>query len=135
MNNRYRLLMISLVAMLAAGGVSVYWHQSPTNRISEKSYYLIKKGDTQSDVEKVLGVPPGNYSGGATVMLSNTAFRQDRLVPNMFSDILFSDELWIGKDFCISVQFDPDGRVQDTKSYFVYPSSSFLEKYRSWLGW
>jgi hypothetical protein len=65
MSRRRRILGgLAILLTLAAVGVGIQWLLTPKHRITKESLELIKVGMTQSEVEDILGVPPGDYSHG-----------------------------------------------------------------------
>jgi hypothetical protein len=106
---RKRLLVVlfALVALAVAGAVTVLW---PWPRVTKESYERIKLGMTRGEVEAILGVPPGDYTGGPT--------RSSRLKSEMeiAHDLSWSGgspetwgEWWKGDAADVMVRFSPSG--------------------------
>jgi hypothetical protein len=134
------------VATLIVAGAIVVWSVTPTDRINEETFKLIRNGMTQPEIEAILMVPPGDYSNGA-ILIS----RMDPELP----DLSLGDELpmfvilpvptdkgprikhWIGSDICLVVFFDSEKKVEHAFRYSVVylQDESMLDKMRRWLGW
>jgi hypothetical protein len=63
MRRRFLLLLGCLAAILLAVCLPC-WLMAPGHRIGEAACGEIQSGMTRAQVEAVLGVPPGDYSGG-----------------------------------------------------------------------
>ena len=129
MTKRRRLLLgTSLVATLVVVGVMVLWLAAPKHRINEESFKLIREGMTQQEVEAILRVPPGDYSNGGFVVRVEFANNGYSLM-----DDKDQKKFWTDNDLQIMVNFDPSGKVHNTRCYLVIPPETFLDRFRSWL--
>ena len=92
-----RKLLIGMVAvgLVLAGGVFalVMPRQCPVNRAA---FERIEVGMTQSEVEQILGGPPGDY----------------RTRPDDTWRVMVWDEWWLGDEGDVSVGFTPGGAVE-----------------------
>lgn len=100
---RRRGLCLGLVAAVAAGSagfVAVRSFGAPAHRITREAAAELRPGMTLAEVEAVIGVPAGDYSGGTAL-------------PAPGSTLVFppSWHEWIAEDVCIQAEFDEQGRL------------------------
>lgn len=119
------------LAYSAAVGLAVFWGArllSPRflehpHRINLASYEKIQGGMTLSDMESLLGVPPGDYS-------TQSYFR--------FGGIGLSDAWqieWIGNEGRIGVQLDKQNRVtRHAWEQHFNTEETLFDKVRGWFG-
>jgi len=120
---------LATVAMSAVVGYVLLRHTASAHRINEASLKLIQPGMTQADVEKVLGVPPGDYSHGGCVLDPFLDPPEDNDGRNWIG------RLWIGEEVAVFVFFDVSGNVANARKHLVQRNEqSFLAKIRRWLG-
>ncbi len=80
-----------------------------TIRINEDTYNLIKSGMTQSAVEKIIGVPPGDYvTGKKSLVLFDLYGNGVFMKPGQFQQ-------WGGDDGFIQIGFDDNDQVLWTR--------------------
>jgi hypothetical protein len=116
--------LIPAAVILAAVG----WMLLRRGGIGPSSYYRIRKGMTQGEVEKIIGMPPGNYSNREPLFVIVPYEKFDRGGPRgmkppfMFIDkvlgwgdgsassrSLYGPEIWAGDKYILGVWFDPPG--------------------------
>jgi hypothetical protein len=147
MTHRRRLLLILSLLALAAVGISVVLCLTqPKHRINRDTLARIQPGMTVQEVEDLLGVPPGNNSGGKNEVLfgivsTYTAVEQLPALNQEQQVLTFEDlanleqKKWIGEEYAILVLFDKQGRVLVAMEGFVPSSDSVLARMRRWLHW
>jgi hypothetical protein len=119
-------LMLGLLGAVLLGGYLVLWLTAPRHRVSHLGWEGIEVGMTQTEVEQVLGGPPGNYAS------TPYGIMRRQIVPQGATSL----KEWRGEEGVIDVWFGLDGKVVD--AYWVelgYPiHESLLTRLRRWLG-
>ncbi|MGE3806036.1 MAG: hypothetical protein AB7K24_15305 [Gemmataceae bacterium] len=77
----------------------------------------------QSDVTQLMGVPPGNYSGGGY-----------RIYFGLGKEERFDGDEWIGETVAIGVQYTRDNRVKLVCVGEVHDKQKLAFILREWLG-
>jgi len=104
------------------------WHALPGHRITRVGYKQITAGMTQSEVEAILGVPPGDYAGGKA--------RHPTLeLPPGEGSPLWRREDWRSNEASIAVFFDPDGVVVNKVGTWWASEASWSDRVLQWMGW
>jgi hypothetical protein len=98
-------IFICTVGLCAAGTLRLADH-----RVHLERYDLIENGMTRADVERILGVPPGDYA-------------PREVVPLWSRVLVLGDEVlsWIDEGGTVMVGFDSQGRVFDKEFVIVMP--------------
>jgi hypothetical protein len=119
---RLFLVLAALAALAVAGTAAVLW---PRPRVTKESYECVKLGMTRREVESIVGVPPGDYTGGP-MRPTDDEYAEDirgdvveswhRLGDGKIS-LLLPSERWEGDAGCLGVGFDPAGRA--FSKYFI----------------
>jgi hypothetical protein len=104
-------------------GYLALWLSASRHRINQESIKLIEIGMTQSEVEALLGAPPGNYSVGG-------------ISAHAIPPPPYRREDWIGDECAVDVYFDSSGNVigVSVNPVFKVPRESMVAKIRRWLG-
>ena len=119
-----------LCLLILLGGAAVtalaFWLCSPpAHHINGASIDQIQPGMSESEVEKMLGGPAGDYSGGRTVVG----------VLDISVSVGGSFKEWVAEEFAIGVSFDEHGKVVYATPLHVVPTgASFFERLRRQLG-
>ena len=122
---------VLLITVAAAAGAAVYFGWLPlagsTHRINPYTSMKLRVGMTQSKVEAIFGVPPGDYSsepGRARVQARGDGQPELRR------------EDWTSDEGGAVVYFGPDSKVADF-TLWVAPGSRMTERerFRSWWYW
>lgn len=129
MRKRWRyLLAASLVACLAGGALFWYWSAAPELNVS--GFGQIREGMTLSEVEEILGAPPGVYCDRG---------RTGIYWPSPLLD--GGEELkktgareWVGKGSSLCVVFDADGRAKRVLHGSTVLNPSLWQRMRRWIG-
>jgi hypothetical protein len=125
MKRRWRLLCLAVTLCLWLSGLLV-WLTLPGPRISQTSFEQIRPGMTRAEVEAVLGVSAGNYTGGRV-----------KIVHGVPPDDGYAE--WVGEDVAVLVWLDDEGRVSRKEclhtSHLIGRDDSLLRKLRRWLPW
>jgi hypothetical protein len=99
-------VMAALSVVLVAGGISIHRIAASKGRLRPENFPDIEIGMSQSQVESLLGGPPGNY--GTVYLLGGGAFT------SLESPILppgARREIWSDDETQLEVYFDANGRV------------------------
>jgi hypothetical protein len=109
MIRRTPVFLAAFVFILVVSGVG--WRiVRPKPVITPERVRLIEEGMTRSEVEALLGGPPGDYSGGYMVNYSRGSVGED--------DSNFSvGTNWWGREGMVQVQFNQEGRAEDWGYY------------------
>jgi hypothetical protein len=136
MRKRFVLLFVSLTCLL--GGALAIWLASPTHRINEANIKRIKEGMSESEVEAILCVPPGNYSRGGRVILyadlgTSPFMGQERPGLKFFEMKELHAVEWVGNEAAVKVWFDENQRVFNVVPGRVVGAENILDRIRRWL--
>jgi hypothetical protein len=115
---------LSVVLLAAAFTVSRWNHER--SAINRASYLRIQPGMNRSQVEEILGGPPGDYCTEATFLVSDPPLSHE----------LEAGEIWTGDDGGVVALFDPSGVV--TAKGWLKPSDGTkwsLQRFIWRLGW
>jgi hypothetical protein len=124
-------LMVLLIAVTAAVGAAVCFGWLPlagsTHRINPFTSMKLRVGMTQSKVEAIFGVAPGDYSSEP---------RKDRVRARGDGRPELRREDWTSDEGGAVVYFGPDGKVADF-TLWVAPGSKMTgrERIRKWWYW
>jgi hypothetical protein len=120
------LLWAGLLVLLAGVGMAgVLWVTPAPSRISHATVERIQPGMAKSEVERLLGGPPGDYTTRPLVSLMDST----RLVPPV------TPVRWLGDQGEVAVYFDQEERVSDVVFHpCSEPRETFLARFRRWLG-
>jgi hypothetical protein len=125
------------VAALTAVGLGAVWCLWPAPAIGQSSYERIQLGMTPTEVEAVIGLPPGDYSGRTKANRPVICVRTQEkwpadLVERPTGDLL----LWIGREHTIGIALHHEQVTYCTLRTFRAPEPpGILARIRSWLGW
>src|SRR5262245_16232100 len=115
-------LLVLLILVAAAVGAAVYFGWVPlTNsghRINPHTGMKLRLGMTQSKVEAIFGVPPGDYSSEP---------RRDPVRAGGDGQPELRREDWTSDEGGAVVYFGPDGKVADF-TLWVAPASKMTER-------
>lgn len=126
---RRRRLLLGLLALTVFAGAGVAllaWLAGPRHRIWEVANQpglLVPDHIVRDRAHAFIGVPPGDYSGGAGPKL--------REEPDAPTDYRFKDE-WRANDAFVRIYFAGDGRMLSV-SASVEARETFWERVRRWL--
>jgi hypothetical protein len=103
---------VALVIAVLAGLVYNEWSQrQPLSPLKAERFGDVRVGMTLEQVEAVLGLPPGDYSGGGSPTITFTHSHDH--------------QTWLGTAQGLTVFFDKAGRVTERRAYLVHrPSRS-----------
>jgi hypothetical protein len=116
-------------SLLLAGFLSFVWLHVG-KRLNVESFSQIQFGMTQSEVEKLLGGPPGNYGRYS----EKSGFMT---LEGYFAPASAVEKVWCDDAHRFEVYFDPEGRVvglHKRAGYEQGSAPSWLERLRAWLG-
>jgi hypothetical protein len=111
--------------------LAVFWGVrllTPPHRINRESFEKIQVGMTQGEIEKLFGVPPGEYTTGP--------YRLDRWGGTGLLQNCFADMYWLADEGEVFVYLD-DQKERVSSMVFsnvIRLKESFLDKFRAWLG-
>lgn len=103
----------------------------PANGISWESFEKIHKGMTEKEIERILGVPFGQYTTGkvnfliptATITIQVSTYRLPaEYLATKADGFSMARKAWIGNQLGIWVFFDEEDRVFTTRAYPVSPA-------------
>jgi hypothetical protein len=105
---------------------------APDHHIDWDSFESIHVGMSLEQVEAILGVQPGDYSGGQVeVMLLPGNYES----VGSFHALEHSSHSWVGPEYAIFVDPSDRGIVQDCRIYLVQRvEMPMLQRLRRWLG-
>ena len=109
--------------------VVIRWPMESRHSINRDGWAAIEKGMTQQQVQKILGLPPGDYRSNKAPQIFRcmTADHWGELsVKGMVS--------WESDDGLVEVQFDPDGIAIGACFFEPRPQQQFTDKLFRWLG-
>ncbi len=96
-------------------------------RVNPHTAMKVRLGMTQSEVERIFGAPPGDYSSGPTA-------DQVQAPADRRPDLRRED--WMTEEGGTVVYFGPDGRVADFTLWLVpNRETSRFERFRKWWYW
>jgi hypothetical protein len=116
------------LAAICLFGVATPVISQEAGRINWKNYEKIRKGMTEKDIEKIFGVPFGQYTSGKISCLVPTASITLQISTNRIPDSLLSSKgaglslshkAWVSNELGVWVFFDDQGRVFATRGYPV----------------
>jgi hypothetical protein len=99
-------------------------HTGPTS----EAYRQVQAGMTEVEVERVLGMPPGDYSTAPTEFL-HIYTGGSGIIKRKATSIL----TWTGNDLEVDVYFDQNGLVIGKNSWGNLPRTPWWERARRWL--
>jgi hypothetical protein len=105
---RRLLLALGLTACVGLAGLLV-WLNSRTPHINTQTFEQICPGMTVAEVEAILGVPPGDYTGGK-VKIYHEEVREGVRRGNVVGPGDHYTE-WVGEEIAVLVWLDDDGKV------------------------
>jgi hypothetical protein len=126
------------LAYAACLGVAVLWGVrlfTPRHRINRENIDKIQVGMSLEDVESLLGAPPGDYTRGNFLLLTQDHPRNIYWAASPL-DLTWGDARWIGDDAAVAVWLDPQKGVTKTQFAEVIcldAEQGILDKIRSWL--
>jgi hypothetical protein len=104
---------------------------TPQHRINKEGFEDIRFGMTLTEVEDVLGGPPGDYGRSKGEIL-------DSVCGSSLSNAIEVDpngKNWLASEFAITVCFDDEGRVTGKGTALVYrPYDTFFEMLQQQVG-
>jgi hypothetical protein len=105
---RIRLLLTCVVLVLLLASAAWFcWPAVPRHNINQEGFAQLRCGMTEPEVERVLGVPAGDYGPGKGELLDYGVFTMTsleiRTAPNR--------RTWLAGSFAITVCFSDEGRV------------------------
>ncbi|SRR6266478_2892900 len=120
--NRYWILLAGLGCLLGLAGWLDYAGRRQKVVFHEWDCQRIEIGMTRAEVEKELGMPPGDYSTGGVVFFSTS-----------LSD--YGADAWTSDEGEIRIWFDNSDRVErcDFRTAIVWKRSWF-QRLRGWFG-
>jgi hypothetical protein len=121
-------LLVLLLMVSAAVGAGIYFvFLVPMHRINPYTSMKLRLGMTQSKVEAIFSVPPGNYSSEPT---------QNRIQARGDSRPQLRREDWMSDEGGAVVYFGPDGKVADF-TLWIAPGRKMpaRERIRKWWYW
>lgn len=128
--NRQRRKFVLLVLAIVAAGLG-YWLLIQRHHIDHAHYLLLSDGMTEAEVEKLLGVPPGNYDG----YVERSQFWH---VEYLGEDIVdYYPRVWAGRRGTIRVYFVKDSKGITSRDFYFYhsePSTWFARMAQNVLG-
>ena len=126
MARRWRVLAVALA--VAGGGLLWAWSGPAAGpRLRTESWPLVRAGQTQAEVEGLLGGPPGNYGrhagGGAWMTLEGIIAPAGSV-----------ERVWCDDGTRLEVWFDPGGRVvvPHKRAGYGQHSTGVWERVRLW---
>jgi hypothetical protein len=133
---RLILLLISLVCILALSWL-VPRLMMPTHRINGDSFERIQDGMTLTEVEDIIGVPPGIYTDPSNYYIARFGPGRAITVKDWHTiDTRYPGRKgWYGDNGWIWVELDQDGRVIGKSLVTHIHRPNFLDRIRGWLGW
>jgi hypothetical protein len=148
MRTRKRILVPVLVAvLLTAGGVVWAFRQSvapPPHRINPDSFEQIRGGMTPAEVEAIIGVPPGDYSGTDGFFTPACPDQHVTYVAELprgptgvpeSSSIGQCGDTWVSEQWSLYVGYHK-GRVWVKECSWVEPLyDTFWDRIKAKLGW
>jgi hypothetical protein len=108
---RRMLISVSILAVLAIGVFALGWLLQPKPRIDQETLDKTKVGMTRSEVESIIGAPPGNYGVGEGTIEFWSGRR-----PLQHQE----HKVWLGQKHAIRVWFDAEGKVYERDFVVVY---------------
>jgi hypothetical protein len=141
MSRRLFLILFAALAVILVVGVAVH-PSRPRSQITKENFERIKLGVHLTEVEKLLGGPPGTYSRARLV--ADHRPEDPDIDPEGWGEALLTLRLshlkrapvkvWVGDWGLINVSFDGDGRVTGKGFWSLHPKSeSVLGRLRRWL--
>lgn len=134
--HRYLMVLVILALFAGAGGSLVLWKLfAPKHRINQEGYEKIKVGMSQDEVEAILLVPPGNYTGNPEFDKKTFRFFFVKKHKEDFGNKPIQELEWLAREYAILVFFDNTGQAVLKYSTPMIPEeASLLEKIRRWIG-
>jgi hypothetical protein len=146
MRKRTKVALLVAVGAAALAGFA-YLLLRPASPINPRAYRRIQEGMTQSEVEAILGLAPGDYRSRAAREDESSWWTQEMRgaylrthPPRSMYDEAPSDwrnRFWLGDEYEISVWLDGDGRVRlwSLEAKSRPKRLSLTERVRTWVGW
>jgi hypothetical protein len=137
-----RLLVVAvMLALLGVVGVVIikWWVAIPRHHITWESYEQIQLYMTAEEVERILGVPPGEYPAGA----EQIRYAQGEHDPHIFSweEAAYHFQStpgwreWVGIEDAVGVVLNDQGLVVQKHWGSVLRQDSILQRLRRLLPW
>jgi hypothetical protein len=121
MKKRRRLLFLWIACCLGLMGPLI-WQALSQPRIDAERFEQILPGMTLTQIEKLIGGPPGDYTDGQ-VSITHGGLEG--------SSVVYKD--WVGDEIGIAVRLDGEGKIIEKQSFPTGVRRPFLEKLRRWL--
>jgi hypothetical protein len=139
MRRRRLLLGAGLLLLLGAAVAIRAWRALPKHRITWESYDQIRFHMTAEEVQRILGVPPGEYPAGA----EQIRYAQGEHDPNAFSweEAAYHFRStpgwreWVGPEEAVGVVLNDQGLVVQKHWGWVIRKDTILQKLRRLLPW
>jgi hypothetical protein len=123
MKKRIQLTFIVVFGLMA--GPYIAWRSlEPVHRITSSSFSQIRSGMTQTEVEAIFGVPPGDYSDRSKHYLI-------WISPDLLPDG-GRTEIWRAPNAVCHVYFDQEGKVLFYNAVEV--RSTWFDQIKNWFG-
>ena len=132
MSRRKLLLGVSVPALLVLAGLLLTLLPRPGAGITPASYERIRVGMTEKEVEAVLGVRPGDYSGGRAYF---PASPRRPGWPPLGSGRRETLRMWAGDEVAVYVWFDDGGQAVDKMLRPLRPDGGPWDHLRGLLPW
>jgi hypothetical protein len=119
-----RLLLLATAFVLLGATYTTWRSLRPAHRITPTIHQQIRAGMSQQEVEAILGVPPGDYSGESnrtTIWMDTSSFPPG-----------WRCETWRSPSTAVAVWFDGDGRVLILGVGNIGTEPSWFKRWFSW---
>lgn len=152
LRHRLRLVVLGLAGLAAGGASLLIWLTPPRNRINPEGFDAIVIGMTEQEVERVLGVPPGDHARPRTFIFKADAGRinfsfgsSSAATYATFQDWFGPGEGWLGDNGFIHICLDDKGHVltkafacvynvDDVLAGRIFMEERVVDRVRRWLG-
>jgi hypothetical protein len=120
-------LITVLMTLVATAWLVTFLNAAPHDPINRESVSKIRIGMVESEVETVLGGPPGNYGRGENPRLEINDL-------SMFPEGVTKE--WLGEEYGIAVRFLAGKVIAKTSGPVNrLPSVSWIDHVREYFGW
>jgi SmpA / OmlA family len=139
MRKRLIVLLVGLTFLLLGGSLAIRLI-IPIHRINEDNIKRIKEGMSESEVEALLGAPPGDSSAGGRVVHyadggTHPFMRMEGPGLKFFKMAKLHAVEWVGDVAAVKVWFDASQRVFKVVPGRVIGEYTFLDRLRRLLPW